>query len=38
MQRLVGSINKITIAMGDGEKVYESEIPIKDKLRNVDTT
>ena len=38
MQRLVGSINKITIAMGDGEKkVYESEIAIKEKLRNVDT-
>jgi len=38
MQRLVGSVNKIITALGDGEKkVYESEIPIKAKLRNVNT-
>jgi len=38
MQRLVGSINKIITALGDGKKkVYESEISIKEKLRNIDT-
>ena len=38
MQRLVGSINNIITALGDGKKkVYESEISIKEKLRNIDT-
>tara|TARA_B100001287_G_C22607574_1_gene493477 strand:+ start:151 stop:1026 length:876 start_codon:yes stop_codon:yes gene_type:complete len=38
MQRLVGSVNKIITALGDGQKkVYESEMPIKEKLRNIDT-
>jgi len=38
MQRLVGSVNKIITALGDGKKkVYESEISIKEKLRNIDT-
>ena len=37
MQRLVGSINKINLSLGDGvKKVYPSEMPIKEKLRNVD--
>ena len=37
MQRLVGSINKINLSIGDGvKKVYPSEMPIKEKLRNVD--
>ena len=38
MNKLVGSISKITVSLGDGvKKVYESENPIKEKLRNKNT-
>ena len=39
MNKLVGSINKIILSLGTGQKkVFDSELPIKDKLRNIDTT
>lgn len=39
MHKLVGSINKIKASLGTGEKkVYESELFVKNKLRNIDTT
>lgn len=39
MHKLVGSINKIISSLGTGEKkVYESELIVKNKLRNIDTT
>ncbi len=39
MNKLVGSINKIISSLGTGEKkVYESELIIKNKLRNIDDT
>ena len=38
MNKLVGSISKIIVSLGDGvKKVYESENPIKEKLRNKNT-
>ncbi len=39
MNRLVGSVNKIMLSLGTGQKkVFDSELPIRDKLRNIDTT
>lgn len=39
MNKLVGSVNKIMLSLGTGQKkVYDSELPIRDKLRNIDTT
>jgi len=39
MHKLVGSINKIKASLGTGEKkVYESELIVKNKLRNIDDT
>jgi N-acetylneuraminate synthase len=39
MNRLVGSVNKIMLSLGTGQKkVFDSELTIKDKLRNIDTT
>lgn len=38
MNKLIGSVNKIKSSLGDGvKKVYDSEIPIKVKLRNKNT-
>ena len=38
MNKLIGSVNKIKSSLGDGvKKVYNSEIPIKEKLRNKNT-
>ena len=39
MNKLVGSVNKIMLSLGTGQKkVFDSELPIRDKLRNIDTT
>ena len=39
MNRLVGAVNKIMLSLGTGQKkVFDSELPIRDKLRNIDTT